>query len=152
MGFFRDPKSRSRGFGIGIFYFGLDRKISKIPKSRGSGSEFENPGKIPKNPECLVPGIRDFFGIEIFSWDGISRQKVNSVMTPVLKVLRHVIARYFSCISATNNKDKTSLSWVERVACLLNLFNKKALGRLNTNFFHKYKNPSEIKLENSKVG
>ena len=66
-------------------------------------------------------------------------------MTPVLKVLKYEIARYFSCISATNNKDKTILSWVERVACLLNLFNKKALGRLNTNFFHKYKNPSEIK-------
>ena len=66
-------------------------------------------------------------------------------MTPVFKVLKYEIARYFSCISATNNKDKTSWSWVERVACLLNLFNKKALGRLNTNFFHKYKNPSEIK-------
>lgn len=71
-------------------------------------------------------------------------------MTPVLKVLKYEIARYFSCISATNNKDKTSWSWVERVACLLNLFNKKALGRLNTNFFHKYKNPSEIKLEKLK--
>ena len=29
---------------IGIFYFGLDRKI---PKSRGTGSGFENPEKIP---------------------------------------------------------------------------------------------------------
>ena len=43
-----DPESRSRGFGIGIFYFGLDQKIPKIPKSRGSGSGFENPEKIPK--------------------------------------------------------------------------------------------------------
>ena len=34
MGFFRDPESRSREFGIGIFYFGLDRKIPKIPKSQ----------------------------------------------------------------------------------------------------------------------
>ena len=30
----------------GIFYFGLDRKIPKIPKSPGSGSGFENPEKI----------------------------------------------------------------------------------------------------------
>ena len=50
MGFFRDPEYRSREFGIGIFYFGLDRKISK---SRGSG--FENPEKTrKKNPEIKV--------------------------------------------------------------------------------------------------
>ena len=61
-------------FGIpdrGIFYFGLDRKILKIPKSRESG--FENP-EIPglgiwksQNPRARdfffrdIPGIWDFF-------------------------------------------------------------------------------------------
>ena len=61
MRFFRDPESRSRGFGIGIFYFGLDRKIPKIPKSRGSGSGFENPEKIPKEKsrKSQNPGDRD---------------------------------------------------------------------------------------------
>ena len=56
-----DPKSRSRGFGIGIFYFGLDQKIPKIPKSRGSGSGFENPEKIPKEKsrKSQNPGDRD---------------------------------------------------------------------------------------------
>ena len=44
-GIFRDPESRSRGFGLGIFYFGLDQKILKIPKFRGSG--FENSEKLP---------------------------------------------------------------------------------------------------------
>ena len=44
MGFFRDPEFRIPG----IFYFELDRKIPEIPKSRESGSEFENPEKIPK--------------------------------------------------------------------------------------------------------
>ena len=76
-------------FGIGIFCFGLDRKIPKIPKSRGSG--FENPEKSqvknPENPE--IPGIgigifylRDIPGIfylrDFFSLDWISRQKANS--------------------------------------------------------------------------
>ena len=76
LGFFRDPETRPRGFGIGIFNFGLDRKIQKIPKSRGSGSGFENPEnlKIPrigtgilkplKNPEksrkSRNPGDRDW--------------------------------------------------------------------------------------------
>ena len=61
---------------FGISYFGLDRKILKIPKSRGSGSGFENPEnlKIPrigtgilkplKNPEksrkSRNPGDRDW--------------------------------------------------------------------------------------------
>ena len=46
-------------FGIGIFYFGLDRKKPKIPKSRGSG--FENPEKISKekSPKSHNPGDRD---------------------------------------------------------------------------------------------
>ena len=78
MGFFRDPKSN---FGIEIFNFGLDRKISKVPESRGSGPGFEKLEKIPKNPEggdrdlsfrdipkrwcrrIFILGIRDFFGI-----------------------------------------------------------------------------------------
>ena len=61
MGFFRDPQSRIPG--IGIFYFGLDRK-------------FRNPGDqdltIPKKsgfflvPGLLFPGIRDFFNLRIF--------------------------------------------------------------------------------------
>ena len=55
-----DPELRSRGFGIGIFYFGLDRKIPKIPKSLRSGSGFENPEKFRKsrkNPESKIPKI-----------------------------------------------------------------------------------------------
>ena len=49
------------GFVIGIFYFGLDRKISKIPKSRGSGSGYENP---KKNFGFLrFSGHRDIFEI-----------------------------------------------------------------------------------------
>ena len=56
-----NPESWSRGFGIGIFYFGLDRKIPEIPKSRGSGSGFENPEKIPKEKsrKSQNPGDRD---------------------------------------------------------------------------------------------
>ena len=67
-----DPESRSRGFGIGIFYFGLDQKIPKIPKSRGSGSGFENPEKIPseKSRKSQNPGDRDLFFRDI---PGISR-------------------------------------------------------------------------------
>ena len=67
-----DPKSRSRGFGIGIFYFGLDQKIPKIPKSRGSGSGFENPEKIPseKSRKSRNPRDRDLFFRDI---PGISR-------------------------------------------------------------------------------
>ena len=34
-------------FGIGLFYFELDQKIPKIPKSLESGSRFENSEKIP---------------------------------------------------------------------------------------------------------
>ena len=58
MGAFGIPnlKSRSRGFGIGIFCLRLDRKI---PKPRGSESGFEIHEKIPsknlENPE--IPGI-----------------------------------------------------------------------------------------------
>ena len=40
------------------FYFGLDQKISKIPKSRGLGSELENPD---------IPGIK--IGIFFVGWD-----------------------------------------------------------------------------------
>ena len=40
-----------------IFYFGLDRKIPKIPKSRGSWLGYQNLKIIPKNP-----------GIEILIW------------------------------------------------------------------------------------
>ena len=66
-------------FGIpdrGIFYFGLDRKILKIPKSRESG--FKNP-EIPglgiwksQNPRARdlffrdIPGIWDFFWVAGF--------------------------------------------------------------------------------------
>ena len=56
----QDPESRPREFGIRTFYFGLDRKIPKIPKSRGSG--FENPKKkIPKEKsrKSQNPGDRD---------------------------------------------------------------------------------------------
>ena len=58
MVFFRDSESRSQRFGIGIFYFGLDRKI---PKSRGSGSGFDNPEKISseKSRKFRNPGDRD---------------------------------------------------------------------------------------------
>ena len=46
------------GFGIGILNFGLNRKIPKIPKFRGSGSVFENPEKIrtekSRNPRDRV--------------------------------------------------------------------------------------------------
>ena len=57
-----DPELRSRGFGIGIFYFGLDRKIPKITKSLGSGSGFENPEKFQvKNPENPEISDRDLF-------------------------------------------------------------------------------------------
>ena len=42
--FFRDSRSRSQGFGIGTFYFGLVQKIPKIPKSWGS--EFEKMKQI----------------------------------------------------------------------------------------------------------
>ena len=45
-------------FGIGIFYFGVDRKILNIPKFRGSGSGFENPEKIPSG-KSQNPGDRD---------------------------------------------------------------------------------------------
>ena len=46
-------------FGVGIYYFGLDRKIPKIPKPRESGSGLENSEKFRvKNPENLeIPGI-----------------------------------------------------------------------------------------------
>ena len=46
---------------FGILYFGLDQKIPKIPKSRGSGSGFENPEKIPseKSRKSRNPGDRD---------------------------------------------------------------------------------------------
>ena len=48
--------------GIGIFYFGLDRKIPKIPKSLGSGSGFENPEKFQvKNPENPEISDQDLF-------------------------------------------------------------------------------------------
>ena len=54
MGFFRDPESR-----IGIFTFGLDRKIHKIPQSLGSGSGFENPEKIPNEKSRKSQNPRD---------------------------------------------------------------------------------------------
>ena len=40
MGFFRDPESRSRGFGIGIFYFGLNKKTRKSRNPRKSPRDF----------------------------------------------------------------------------------------------------------------
>ena len=46
------------GFGIGIFYCGLDRKI---PKSRGSGSRFENLKKIPKEKSRKSRKLLKFF-------------------------------------------------------------------------------------------
>ena len=46
--------SRSRGFGIGNFYFGLDRKIPKIPKN----FEF-----------LRFSGHRDFLGFSENSWN-----------------------------------------------------------------------------------
>ena len=58
---------------------GLNQKIPKIPKSRGSGSGFENPEKNPSEKSRMtnsenflslgifIPGIRDFLtlGIQI---------------------------------------------------------------------------------------
>ena len=46
----------------GIFYFELDQKI---PKSRGSGSGFENPEKIPSE-KFLFPGFFVISGFGIF--------------------------------------------------------------------------------------
>ena len=51
MGFFWDPESRSRRFGIEIFYSELDRNIQRIPNSQGSKSGFDNLKKIPKIPK-----------------------------------------------------------------------------------------------------
>ena len=48
----------------GIFYFGLDRKIPKISKSRGSRSGFENPGR---KFEILSKNIGKIFGFSRFS-------------------------------------------------------------------------------------
>ena len=82
---FRDKKNW--GVGIGIFYFGLDWKIPKIPENPGIGigiwKSRKNPEwKIPKSrgsgfifsgyPELVAPGfgifipaIRDFFSLGI---------------------------------------------------------------------------------------
>ena len=46
-----------------------------MPKSRGSGSGFENPEKIPKNNRDSE------FSRIFFSWDGISRQKASSAFS-----------------------------------------------------------------------
>ena len=53
---FRSGKPR-----IEIFNFGLDRKIPKIPTSRGSESGFENLAEIPseKSRETQNPRDRD---------------------------------------------------------------------------------------------
>ena len=91
--FFRDPEPRSRGFGIGIFNFGLDRKIPKIPKLQGKtfGCErfsghrdfswflansrdsgffslviFTLRIRDFLNIGTLIPGIRDFLNFWIF--------------------------------------------------------------------------------------
>ena len=45
MGFFRDLGSES-----GFLDFGLARKIPEFPKSRRSGSQFENPEGKSQNP------------------------------------------------------------------------------------------------------
>ena len=50
-------------FGIGNFYFRLDRKIPKILKSRGSGSGFENFEKMPSE-KSRNPGDRDIKNLE----------------------------------------------------------------------------------------
>ena len=87
------------GFGIGIFCFGLDRKIPKIPKSRGSG--FENLEKIPstKFRKSWNPGDRDrdflssgypgdfsISGIGIFSrWMGYPDKK-SQLIEEILKI------------------------------------------------------------------
>ena len=93
--FFGIPNSESRswGFGIGIFYFELDRKIPKIPKSRGSGSGFENPEKTqseksrksrnPRDRDLFfrhIPGISrsDFFLVDVFM--GVTRSKLVTVI------------------------------------------------------------------------
>ena len=56
------------GFRFGIFYFELDRKIPKIPKSRGSGSEFENSdqSQFKRNFKKIL-GFYGFLAIGIFS-------------------------------------------------------------------------------------
>ena len=88
--FFWDPESHRP-------YFGLDRKIPKILKSRGSGSGFENSEKIPSErsrnfffppPWIFIPGIFRIFylwvipGIfypryrDFFSWDGPTKSQL----------------------------------------------------------------------------
>ena len=68
----RNPESRSRGFRIGVFYFGLDRKTRKsrnpgdqdVKTSKKSREQNpENPGnrdldsKIPEKSRDFYPGI-----------------------------------------------------------------------------------------------
>ena len=39
-------------------------KIPKIPKSRESGSEFENPEEIPKNPEAVGLFVKTLYMVK----------------------------------------------------------------------------------------
>ena len=70
----------SRDFGIGIFYFGLDRKFPEI----SCGKSRKDPEKIPISrsvgaKELKLPTISPGFMRNLrdwdFSWDGISRKK-----------------------------------------------------------------------------
>ena len=56
-----NPRSPSRGLGMGIFHFGLDQKIPGDLKSRGWGSGIWDPQKSPvKNPQKIPnPGDGD---------------------------------------------------------------------------------------------
>ena len=56
-----NPRSPSRGLGMGIFHFGLDQKIPGDLKSRGWGSGILDPQKSPvKNPRKIPnPGDGD---------------------------------------------------------------------------------------------
>ena len=106
MGYFRDPETRSRGFGIGIFYFVLDRKIGigirKSRKSQHPGIEIgilkplKNPEKSRKTRNPVdedwdfyprdfrkIPRIPDFLpsGSGFFHWIGHSDIKPSLRLT-----------------------------------------------------------------------
>ena len=75
-GFFRAHESRSRGFEIGFFYFGLDRK------SRNSGLQDRNMKTLrksrkenPENPPGQDLCFRDIPGI---SWSGGAQETFTS--------------------------------------------------------------------------
>ena len=75
--------------GIGIFYFGLDRK-SRNPEDRDRDLKILKKSRVknPDNPE--IPGFRkiffrDFYHRNFFSRDWISRPGVSGCQLPFLK-------------------------------------------------------------------